>query len=99
MRKKDLTYTHGQRVKVILWDFPHTQVKRGLEKQYRRIEKEVSEEVQRVVWGGMQESFMEQFKRFEELIEKCYPGSNITLEFTIKDLVEYFTTISSAQQK
>ena len=42
---------------------------------------------------------MEQFKRFEELIEKCYPGSNITLEFTIKDLVEYFTTISSAQQK
>lgn len=88
-----------KRVKVILWDFPHTQVKRGLEKQYRRIEKEVSEEVQRVVWGGMQESFMEQFKRFEELIEKCYPGSNITLEFTIKDLVEYFTTISSAQQK
>ena len=88
-----------KRIKVILWDFPHTQVKRGLEKQYRRIEKEVSEEVQRVVWGGMQESFMEQFKRFEELIEKCYPGSNITLEFTIKDLVEYFTTISSAQQK
>lgn len=77
----------------------YTQVKRGLEKQYRRIEKEVSEEVQRVVWGGMQESFMEQFKRFEELIEKCYPGSNITLEFTIRDLVEYFTTISSAQQK
>lgn len=88
-----------KRVKVILWGFPHTQVKRGLEKQYRRIEKEVSEEVQRVVWGGMQESFMEQFKRFEELIEKCYPGSNITLEFTIKDLVEYFATISSAQQK
>ena len=41
------------------------QVKRGLEKLYRRIEKDVSEEGLEVVWGAMQEAFMEQARRFQ----------------------------------
>lgn len=41
------------------------QVKKGLEKLYRRVEKDVSEEVLEVVWGAMQEAFMEQFRRFQ----------------------------------
>ena len=42
-----------------------SQVKKGLEKLYRRVEKEVSEEELQVVWGAMQEAFMEQYRRFE----------------------------------
>ena len=72
-----------------------TQVKRGLEKLYRRVEKDVSDEVLQVVWGGMQEAFIEQCRRFESLIAECYPGANITLDFTIDDLAEYFVSISA----
>lgn len=70
-------------------------MKRGLEKLYRRVEKDVSEEVLQVVWGGMQEAFIEQCSRFQSLIAECYPGANITLEFTIDDLAEYFGSISA----
>lgn len=72
-----------------------SQVKRGLEKLYRRVEKDVSEEVLQVVWGGMQEAFIEQCQRFESLIAECYPGANITLDFTVNDLAEYFASISA----
>ena len=71
------------------------QVKRGLEKLYRRVEKEVSDSDLLVVWGAMQEAFIEQAQRFEALIAECYPGSNITLDFTIDNLGEYFTSISA----
>ena len=70
-------------------------MKRGLEKLYRRIEKDVSEEVLQVVWGGMQEAFIEQCSRFQSLIAECYPGANITLEFTLGDIAEYFASISA----
>ncbi len=33
----------------------------------------------------------------QELINKCYPGSKITLEFTMDDLAEYFTSIAQAR--
>ncbi len=42
-------------------------MKRGLEKLYRRMEKDVSEEELEVVWGAMQEALMEQFQRFQVL--------------------------------
>lgn len=55
----------------------------------------MSEEVLQVMWGGMQEAFIQQCKKFEALIAECYPGSGITLEFTIADLAEYFINISA----
>lgn len=70
-------------------------MKRGLEKLYRRVEKDVSEEVLQVVWGGMQEAFIEQCRRFQSLIAECYPGASITLEFTLDNLAEYFVSISA----
>ena len=51
-----------------------------------------------VTWGIMQKAFIEQFKEFEDLIEKCYPGSSITLEFTIEDLTNYISQAKSTQQ-
>lgn len=50
------------------------QVKRGLEKLYRRVEREVSEEVLEVVWGDMQGCLMQQVAKFNGLIQDCYPG-------------------------
>lgn len=69
-------------------------VKRGLEKLYRRVEKEVSEGELQVVWGNMQSAFIEQCLKFQALMSECYPGSNIALDFSITDLTEYFTSIS-----
>ena len=71
-----------------------SQVKRGLEKLYRRVEKEVSEGELQVVWGNMQSSFIEQCVKFQELIEECYPGSSISLDFSVGDLTDYFISIS-----
>lgn len=74
----------------------YTQVKRGLERLYRRVEKEVSEGELQVVWGNMQSAFIQQCVKFQELIEECYPSSNIYLDFSVSDLTEYFTTISKS---
>lgn len=58
------------------------------------MEKEVSEGELQVVWGNMQRAFIDQGVRFQDLIEECYPGSNLTLDFSVEDLTEYFTSIS-----
>ena len=81
------TYTH------------YTQVKKGLDKLYHKMEKDMSDASQlEVTWGNMQKAFIEQFKEFEDLIGQCYPGSNITLEFTIEDLINYISQAKSTQQ-
>ena len=71
-------------------------VKKGLEKLYRRIEKDLTEEVGmlRVVWGSMQKAFMDQYEHFTKLIEQCYPRANITLAFELKHFIDYFQSIS-----
>lgn len=69
-------------------------MKKGLEKLYRRVEKEVSDEEQQVVWGAMQEAFMEQFHHFQGLMDRCYPGANLAMDFDLENLVDYFSTIS-----
>ena len=73
-----------------------SQVKKGLEKLYKRCDKDLSEESGRlrVVWGAMQEAFINQYDHFTKLIQKCYPGSNIQLEFKLDDVIEYFHSIS-----
>ena len=79
-------------LKIIIYSY--LKVKRGLEKLYRQVEKEVSEGELQVVWGNMQSAFIQQCVKFQELIEECYPGSNVTLDFSVSDLTEYFTSIS-----
>ena len=51
------------------------QVKKGLEKLFRRVEREVSEEVLEVVWVDMQSCFMQQVARFNDLVQQCYTGT------------------------
>ncbi len=42
----------------------------------------------------MQEEFITQYKCIEDLIQRCYPGSQISLDFTIEDVLQYFSDIA-----
>ena len=45
---------------------------------------------------SMQNEFIKQYKHYEELINRCYPDSNIVLEFTIDDVLQFFTHIAQS---
>ena len=47
-----------------------------------------------VVWHSMQDEFIKQIIYFESMISKCYPDSGITFEFTIDNLLGYFSDIA-----
>ena len=49
-----------------------------------------------VVWHSMQDEFIHQYKHFEDLIQRCYPGSMINLEVTINDILSYFSNIAQS---
>lgn len=71
-------------------------MKKGIESLYKKVEKHLSEEgnLLQVVWRAMQEEFIRQYKMLEELIQQCYPGSMVTLEFSIEDILQYFSEIA-----
>merc|ERR1712096_562907 len=68
----------------------------GLERLYKKVEKHLSEEenLLQVVWHAMQEEFIRQYKYIEDLLQRCYPGAQISLDFTMTDILEYFSDIA-----
>ena len=76
--------------------YPGKEVKKGLESLYKKVERHLSEEegLTQVVWRAMQEEFISQYKNVEDLIRRCYPGAQITLEFTIDEVLQYFSDIA-----
>lgn len=76
-------------------EYPGKEVKKGLEKLYRKVEKDICEEegMLQVVWGNIQDAFIRQCQRFTRLIDLCYPDSNITFEFSLADIEEYFSRL------
>lgn len=42
----------------------------------------------------MQEEFVEQVKHFDQVLGQCYPSANIDLDFTINDVLQYFSDIA-----
>lgn len=85
-----------QELRKVINQYPGSTVKRGLEALYKKVEKHLSEEenLLQVVWRAMQEEFIRQYKNLEDLIQQCYPGSMITLEFTINDILTFFSDIA-----
>lgn len=83
-------------VKDVIRKYPGKEIKKGLDNLYKRVEKQYSEEegLLQVVWRGIQEEFCLQFRRYEELISKCYPETSIRLEFTLEELLSYFSDIA-----
>ncbi|KAJ8969647.1 hypothetical protein NQ314_001649 [Rhamnusium bicolor] len=85
-----------QELRKVINQYPGSMVKKGLESLYKKVEKHLSEEgnLLQVVWRAMQEEFIRQYKMLEDLIQQCYPGSMINLEFTIEDILRFFSDIA-----
>ncbi len=90
-----LAYSKQELRKVISL-YPGKEVKKGLESLYKKVERHLCEEegLTQVVWRAMQEEFISQYKNIEDLIQRCYPGAQIALEFTINEVLEYFSDIA-----
>ncbi|KAH1022777.1 hypothetical protein HUJ04_012122 [Dendroctonus ponderosae] len=85
-----------QELRKVINQYPGSNVKKGIESLYKKVEKHLSEEgnLLQVVWRAMQEEFIRQYKMLEELIQQCYPGSMVSLEFSIEDILQYFSEIA-----
>ncbi|XP_034249053.1 exocyst complex component 1 isoform X2 [Thrips palmi] len=85
-----------QELRKVIKEYPAREVKRGLVNLYRKVDKHLCEQenLLQVVWRAMQEEFIQQYKSVEDLIQRCYPGSMIALEFTISDILEFFSEIA-----
>ncbi|XP_042208281.1 exocyst complex component 1-like [Homarus americanus] len=85
-----------QELRKVIKEYPGKEVKRGLDQLYKKVEKHLSEEgnLLQVVWRAMQEEFIRQYKLIEDLIHRCYPGAMINLEFSIDDILNYFSDIA-----
>lgn len=85
-----------QELRRVIREYPGREVKKGLDHLYRKVEKHLCEEenLLQVVWRAMQEEFIQQYKYIEELIQRCYPGSMITLDFSIDDILQFFSEIA-----
>ncbi|NXB56963.1 EXOC1 protein, partial [Struthidea cinerea] len=85
-----------QELRKVIEKYPGKEVKRALETLYRKINKHLSpeENLLPVVWQAMEQELIRQYQEFEELIQCCYVGSGIALDFTMKDLLSYFNSIT-----
>ncbi|XP_055843951.1 exocyst complex component 1 [Episyrphus balteatus] len=85
-----------QELRKVIGQYPAREVKKGLENLYKKVEKHLCEEenLLQVVWHAMQEEFIAQYNYLEERIQKCYAGAMINLEFSIHDILTFFSDIA-----
>jgi exocyst complex component 1 len=72
-------------LKDVIRKYPGKDIKKSLEILYKRVDKHFTEEegLLQVAWRGIQEEFTRLLRKYEDLIAKCYPESNIRLDFTM----------------
>ncbi|XP_076446278.1 exocyst complex component 1-like isoform X2 [Babylonia areolata] len=82
----------------VIKEYPGKEVKKTLEHLYKKVEKQLCEEenLLQVVWHEMQDMFINQYKHYDDLMKKCYPDSQISLEFTIDNVLQYFSDIAQS---
>ncbi|KFO93155.1 Exocyst complex component 1, partial [Buceros rhinoceros silvestris] len=87
-----------QELRKVIEKYPGKDVKRALETLYRKIHKYLSpeEDLLPVVWHAMEQEFIRQYQEFEDLIQRCYAGSGIAMDFTMEDLLSYFSSITQS---
>ncbi|XP_030628361.1 exocyst complex component 1 isoform X2 [Chanos chanos] len=101
VREEEVSYQlafNKQELRKVIKEYPGKEVKKGLDNLYKKVDKHLCEEesLLQVVWHSMQDEFIRQYKHFEGLIGRCYPGSGITMDFTIQDILEYFSSIAQS---
>ncbi|KNC74930.1 hypothetical protein SARC_12534 [Sphaeroforma arctica JP610] len=78
--------------------YPNKEVKKGLVSTYKKVERDMgstSSQLQ-VVWRYMQDDFIAQYQAYDQIIQKCYPNTGLQLDFTVKDLLSYFSSIAAS---
>lgn len=87
-----------QELKRNLKEYPGKEVKKGLEYLYKRVVKHLSEDtgLLQVVWHSMQDEFMKQYKTYQQMMARCYPGASISFDFSIEDILAYFSEIAQS---
>ncbi|NXC48904.1 EXOC1 protein, partial [Penelope pileata] len=85
-----------QELRKVIERYPGKEVKRALETLYRKIHKYLSpeENLLLMVWHAMEQELLRQYQEFQDLIQRCYAGSGITMDFTTADLLSYFNSIT-----
>lgn len=85
-----------QELRKVISQYPAREVKKGLESLYKKVEKHLCDEenLLQVVWRAMQEEFIAQYNFLEERIQRCYAGAMINLEFSIEDILKFFSEIA-----
>ncbi|XP_057312969.1 exocyst complex component 1-like isoform X2 [Hydractinia symbiolongicarpus] len=100
VRMEDIGYQlalNQQELRNVIKEYPPKEVKKGLELLHKKIEKYVTEAgLTQVLWHNLQEAFVRQYERYQELVELCYPNSNIKLPVTIKEILEFFSNIAQS---
>ncbi|XP_041114273.1 exocyst complex component 1-like isoform X3 [Polyodon spathula] len=101
VREEEVSYQlafNKQELRKVIKEYPGKEVKKGLDNLYKKVDKHLCEEenLLQVVWHSMQDEFIRQYKHFVGLIGRCYPGSGITMDFTIQDILEYFSSIAQS---
>ncbi|KAJ3151312.1 Exocyst complex component 1 [Geranomyces variabilis] len=92
-----MQYNKGA-LKDVVRKYPGKEIKKSLESLYKRVEKHYTDEegLLQVIWRGIQDEFFKRVRRYGELIAICYPESSIRLEFTLDELVGYFSELARA---
>lgn len=87
-----------QELRKVIKEYPGKEVKKGLDHLYRKVEKQLCDEenLLQVVWHTMQDDFIRAYKHYDDLINNCYPDSMISLEFSMNDVLEYFSNIAQS---
>jgi len=82
----------------IIREYPAKEVKKGLESLYNKVAKHLVENssLLEVVWCDMSSEFIKQYKNYENLIRLCYSGHKIQLEFSEKDICQFFQDIAQS---
>ncbi|XP_038625036.1 exocyst complex component 1 isoform X1 [Tachyglossus aculeatus] len=101
IREEEVSYQlafNKQELRKVIKEYPGKEVKKGLDNLYKKVDKHLCEEenLLQVVWHSMQDEFIRQYKHFEGLIGRCYPGSGVTMEFTIQDILDYCSSIAQS---
>ncbi|KAF9150156.1 hypothetical protein BG015_008033 [Linnemannia schmuckeri] len=94
-----LTY-NKQALKKVVSQYPASVVRKDLQHLYRKVEKHFSSEDEegllQVAWRGIQEEFIRQHERFSRLIRECYPDAGVQMEFSMQELLGFFSEIAKS---
>ncbi|KAL3317356.1 Exocyst complex component 1 [Cichlidogyrus casuarinus] len=77
--------------------YPLREVQKGLEQVKKKIDKQLNpeESLATIVWRSVQSEFLKQIREYNDLIQRCYQDPKIQLEFTTKEVEEFFVHLAA----